>query len=705
MHVSDPLMLFLGSSAAVALATAAAFAMHPSRARHTGILAAALVLSACECILFAASAAALLPEDTLVLQKLRMVVTACIPGAWIFFSLVYARANYRDGLRRWGAPGAVVAALPVAVVAVGWGALIESVNPEEGRAYWTMTPGPPAVLLAVFCILAHVLVLAGLERTLREARGLVRWRIKFVIAGVLVLLAVRIYVDGQFLLQRVLDPARGPLLATGLICGCALLIASLRRAQRGSLDLYVSTDLMFGSAAALVVAAYLVAIGVFAGAGSAGGESGPRWLAAALAIPAFVALVLVLLSDRVRVTLRRSITRHFRRPSFDYRLLWRLFAARTRHAMEPDELARAVTNLVAETFEALSVSLWLLDGKHDLRLCASTTCRADGGLHAPPAAVPEDVVREWSRVTEPVDLDRASAAWSRFVLGWTPSHFAEGGHRYAMPLIAEGRVCGMLTLGDRVHGLAMSSEELDLFQTLAEQTASRVLSLRMSERLLVAKQMEAFQMMSTFLVHDLKNTTSSLSLTLQNLKQHFEDPAFRKDAERSISAGVRKMNDVVARLGALRRGLELQPEDVDVSAWVTETLRHLDAETASRVMWTPKASARWRMDPRQMQGVLLNLVLNARDASAPGTPIEVDAQTEQDAGVLSVRDHGCGMTQEFVAGRLFRPFQTTKKDGMGIGLFQSRTIVEAHGGRMDVESEPGRGTVFRVRIPVGGRTT
>lgn len=68
--------------------------------------------------------------------------------------------------------------------------------------------------------------------------------------------------------------------------------------------------------------------------------------------------------------------------------------------------------------------------------------------------------------------------------------------------------------------------------------------------------------------------------------------------------------------------------------------------------------------------------------------------------ILTVSDNGCGMAPEFLSRSLFRPFQTTKKNGLGIGLFQSKMIVEAHKGKVQVESQPGKGTTFRIILPL-----
>ena len=107
------------------------------------------------------------------------------------------------------------------------------------------------------------------------------------------------------------------------------------------------------------------------------------------------------------------------------------------------------------------------------------------------------------------------------------------------------------------------------------------------------------------------------------------------------------------------------------------------------------------IDREQLQNVVTNLLLNARDAVGRGGQIRVETSQCDGRAVLSVADNGCGMSPEFVRDSLFRPFQTTKKKGLGIGMFQSKIIVEAHRGNIQVESEPGKGTKFGVMLPLG----
>lgn len=664
------------------------------------LLGAGLCLLAIDSVLAATSATALLPEHMIAWQRARMLAASVAPGVWLAFSLVYARTNYREFLRAWRVPLVLLVAGPPLLAVAGWKHLVVGVSMAEDRIYWGLQLGLTSYGLRVAGILGAALIVANLEQTYRESRGTTRWRIKSLLAGVFLMFLLRIFFDGQALLVREWDPALEPVLALGLIAGSLLILRSLYRSPRLQVDLYVSTPMLFGSLTVVLIAAYLLALGVAAHLWRRGGRDAAGLLAAALLVASLALLVVLVMSDRARVTARRFLTRHLQRPAFDYRQLWHDFSERTLRAMSVADVAREASRFASETFEALSVSVWLLDERQHLRLAASTSLpAADPAAPAQDFALPE-AMAAWQRAALPLDLERESGAWADWAREANPAQFPEGGNRFGMPLKAEETVLGLMVLGDRVRGWPLSGEELDLFRILASQTAVRLQTVRMAERLLEAKQWEAFQTMSAFLAHDLKNTASGLSLTLQNLRSYFDDPGFRADAERSIGAGVRKMSELIRRLSSLRQSLDLHVRPMDLTAWTAERLRELDATLEGRLHWVPGPALPVRMDPEPMQAVLVNLVLNARDASSPPAPVEVRTAVHEGWAAVLVTDQGCGMSAEFLEQKLFRPFQTTKKEGMGIGLFQARKVVEAHGGRVDVESAVGQGSTFRVLLPL-----
>jgi signal transduction histidine kinase len=206
--------------------------------------------------------------------------------------------------------------------------------------------------------------------------------------------------------------------------------------------------------------------------------------------------------------------------------------------------------------------------------------------------------------------------------------------------------------------------------------------------------------MSTFLVHDLKNTASALSLTLSNLPAHFDNPEFREDALRTLTKSVGRVKELIARLTLLRRGLELHCSRADLNQVVESALKLAgDAPGITIARQFGPLPSLW-VDVGQIESVMVNLVLNAREAMAGRGEVHIETGLHNGGVHVMVRDGGCGMTAEFMSNSLFRPFKTSKKSGLGIGMFQAKTIVEAHGGKITVRSEPGKGSSFRIWLPL-----
>jgi putative PEP-CTERM system histidine kinase len=278
--------------------------------------------------------------------------------------------------------------------------------------------------------------------------------------------------------------------------------------------------------------------------------------------------------------------------------------------------------------------------------------------------------------------------------------FRKGGNRIFLPLMAGGRWLGCAILADRVNGLPYTIEELDLLKCIGDQVAASLLNSRLTDELMLAKELEAFQTMSAFFVHDLKNASSSLSLTLQNLPVYFDNPEFRRDALQGIANTVSRINLSIGRLSALRNKLELKPVESDLNQLVIETLENLNGMPGVELVKEFKPLPKVVVDREQLQNVVTNLLLNAREAVGTQGQIRVETSQCEGRALLSVVDNGCGMSPNFLRDSLFRPFQTTKKKGLGIGMFQSKMIVEAHRGSIQVESQPGKGTKFGVFLPL-----
>jgi putative PEP-CTERM system histidine kinase len=235
---------------------------------------------------------------------------------------------------------------------------------------------------------------------------------------------------------------------------------------------------------------------------------------------------------------------------------------------------------------------------------------------------------------------------------------------------------------------------------VGDQVAAGLLNAQLSQKLLQAKELEAFQTMSAFFVHDLKNTASTLNLMLQNLPVHFDNPDFREDALRGMAKTCEHINHLIGRLSLLRHDLQIKPVAADLSEVVCAALSNWEGLAGVTLVKHLRPCPATLLDREQIAKVVTNLVLNASEAISQAGEIRLETSQSNGWAVLLVADNGCGMAPEFLSRALFRPFQTTKKKGLGIGMFQSKMIVEAHGGRIEVESEVRKGTTFRVLLPI-----
>jgi putative PEP-CTERM system histidine kinase len=697
----DPAVILAYASAALAGALALAVAWNQRRSIVYWAFVAGMVAFAAESAFFGLAADTVFLERIAFWQKWRLFALSFLPGIWLFFSLSYARGNYRDFIARWRLGLAAAFLLPVLLVVLFREHLIAWVaKTESGRLVCGL--GLAGFALNLLFLLSAVLVLMNLERTYRASIGTMRWRIKFMVSGVGLLFAVRAYSSSQALVLRGLNLSLQTINSCALLVACLLILWSLSRAGHFKVNVYPSHSVLSSSLTALLAGLYFLIVGVLVKVLSFLGSNAAFELKAFLVLIALVLLAALLLSDRIRLLTKRFVSRHLQRPQYDYRAVWRTFTEAIARRVEQPDLCAAIAKLVSDVFQALSVTVWLVnDRKENLTFAASTsTSEAQGALLCLDAADAASVMAGLAAHADPVDLDSSKEIWAVLLRRLHPDSFRKGGNRIGVPLIAAGELMGVMILGDRVAGVPYSLQDFDLLKSVCDQAAANLLNIQLSQRLSQAKQLEAFQAMSAFFVHDLKNTASTLSLTLQNLPLHFNDPNFREDALRGISRTVAHINDLISRLSVLRQEFVIQPVESDLNEVVTEALNRQPEVPGIHLAKELRPLPKVRLDPAQIQKVVTNLVLNASDAVATSGQIRVETSQRNGWVVLTVADNGCGMSPEFIQRSLFRPFQTTKKQGIGIGMFQCKVIVEAHRGRIEVESEVGKGTSFRVLLPL-----
>ena len=634
--------------------------------------------------------------------RLQLIVASFLPALWLLFSLCFARANYAEQISKWKLILLLAFVLPVSMVTLFKDAFFAGQPVLTDASPMLIRIGWSGYVWYLLWVIFAVLILMNLERTFRHATGHMRWQTKFMFLGIGSIFGVHLFTDSQTILFKVVDTGLDFVDFGALLVADILILRSLFRGKPLNVSVHLSHQFLYNSFTVLIVGIYFISVGVLSWLSLRYAWIRNINLIIFLIFAAVIGIASVLLSDRLRLKRKRFISRHFKRPQYEYQMIWEDFTKRTTSVTHTGELCNIIVMMVSETLEILSVSIWLVDEKQErLSFGGSTVFTAaqaeelkfsgQGGAN---------LIRAMVDQTMPVDLVGREDDWGEDLKRTYGLETKESRIRYCVPLNAAGHLIGIMTLSEKVFYAPLTFEESELVKTIADQAAAGLLNLRLSDSLRQAKELEAFQSMSAFFMHDLKNLASKLSLVTQNLPIHMDNPEFRKDALKTISQSVSKINAMSSRLSLLSQKLDLSFEETAlndlVAASVLDVKEYVKATISQNLDTLPSLS----IDREQIHKVLENLLMNAYDALVQDGQITVATSSQDNWAVISIVDNGCGMSKEFMEKYLFRPFQTTKKQGMGIGLYHCKTIVEAHGGRIEVESEEGTGTTFRVLLPL-----
>jgi putative PEP-CTERM system histidine kinase len=221
---------------------------------------------------------------------------------------------------------------------------------------------------------------------------------------------------------------------------------------------------------------------------------------------------------------------------------------------------------------------------------------------------------------------------------------------------------------------------------------------RLAEELAEAREMEAMGRVSSFVLHDLKNLVSTLSMSAENALDNINNPEFQKDILKTLSNTVDKMRGLIRKLSDMPKKAELNLQTVDLVPLIKDTVKPFSNGKTKVGVECPEQLIS-RIDREEIKKVIINLLLNAVEATNGGN-VNVKINTDNSMACITVSDNGCGMSEEYIEKYLFEPFHTTKKKGLGIGLYQCKSVVEAHNGSIKVKSREGAGTDIMVYLPL-----
>lgn len=545
-----------------------------------------------------------------------------------------------------------------------------------------------------------VLGLVLTEQLFRNIPEDSRWSAKPLCLGLVCLFAFDLYIYSQAALFGAFDldafSIRG---AVHALAVPPLLVASLRQSDWRA-QLQVSHRAGFFSAALLLAGAYLLLVSAIGYYVRYFGGSWGRALQLAVLAAATVLLAALLLSGSVRARLRVFIGKNFFAYRYDYREQWLRFTAALSADGSPQEVGpqvgQRVIRALADLVDSQGGLLWLLatdDG--DYEEVAQFNLRPTGGREPSTSPVVELLRRkEWI-----VDVAEARARPERYDGIELPAWASDPTRTWAVvPLLVGESLTGFVVLAPPRAEMTLDWEVRDLLKTASRQAAVFLAQIQATEALLEARKFDAFNRMSAFVVHDLKNIVAQLSLMMKNARRLHDNPEFQQDMLMTVESSLEKMRQLMLQLREGERppgsaaGVALRPIARRLAEQALQRGRELELDAPEDVST--------RGHDERIERVLGHMVQNAFDATPAEGRVWLKLLRDSGSACVEVGDTGLGMTREFVETRLFRPFSSTKSGGMGIGSYESSQYIRELGGRIDVASEPGRGTVITVRLPL-----
>lgn len=606
-------------------------------------------------------------------------------GAWLYALCSIASSKAPRSLRALARAAPILALLALPVLSF-----------LENRGVQVL---PPELLLSRMGLATSLLGLVLLEQIYRNSGEAQRDSLKYFVCGVGALFAYDLFLYSQAELLRGIMAdawsARGAIIAFA----APLTAIAVQRQPQWSLEVFVSRQAVFYTTTFMGVGAYLL---LMAAGGYYVRQFGGNWGRLGQIVffgGALLLLVLLVGSSVLRRRARVFLAKHFYRNKYDYRLEWLRFIS-TLSSGDNEDVRRTAIAAIAQIFSSPAGVLWLADesGARFVPV-AAWPGRLDEveRIEALPASadLPAFLARtQW--IVDVQELARAPDIYGNFVLpDWLS---AERGFRIVSPLLQLDRLMGFVLLYDPPPPFELTYEDRDLLKTVGRHVATQIAQQEADRKLTESRQFEAYNRLTAFMMHDLKNSAAQLRLIVDNYERHRRNPEFIDDAIGTIANAVERMTRLIDQL----RGSS-EPERltrVDLAEAAREAVRRCSVRPPRPVLQACEPAV-VQANPERLTTVIEHVIRNAQDATRADGSVSVAVMHRGGQAQLVVDDTGQGMDAEFVRDRLFRPFDSTKgAKGMGIGAYQVREYIHRLAGNVEVQSSPGQGTRFTISMPV-----
>lgn len=605
-------------------------------------------------------------------------------GMWFSFLLLPSRVQPSQGLFD---PIRILRALALLTLGLGLALnLAQARGTDHDLSRWLMASSLALPLCGLLLV----------EQVFRNLGEDSRWSAKPVCLGLGCIFVFDVYLFAEGLLFGRFDIDTDSLRGAVHALAVPFFYVAARRGSNWMTKLQVSRAAAFYSVTLILAGAYLLfmaAIGYYVR--YFGGTWG-RALQQGLLIAGLAFLGVLIFSGALRSRLKVFVGKHFYSYRYDYREEWLRFTGMLSSKRTPQEMGEMIVRGLAKMVECPAGTLWTLSSpeKSFTQTAQWNTARVE--IREPSSSPMCTFLSEHGWV---IDLDEFRSSPRRYGKLALPTWLLASPNSWlVVPLLAGEDLLGLVVLSRPVTPIKLNWEVLDLLKTAGRQAAGYLAQTQATEALLEARKFDAFNRMSAFVVHDLKNIVTQLSLMLKNAERLHDNREFQKDMLLTVESSLEKMRRLMLQLreGATPTGatlgVELAPILGRLEAQARAQGRTLETQQVGRL------STRGHAD--RLERVLGHLVQNAFDATPPSGRVSVESSRHSGQVKVDICDTGTGMSEDFVRNHLFRPFNSTKHNGMGIGTYESAQYIRELGGSLAVDSRVGEGTRVTVLLPL-----
>ena len=579
---------------------------------------------------------------------------------------------------------------PAATALVGAALLL------QGLVALNMGIGGDSRIVLLTSMAVPVFAIVLVEQFFRNMQEESRWNAKPLCLGLIGTFVFDLYLYSHAVLFQSMDEDAAGIRGAVHALMVPLIWLSISRGRDWVSKFQLSRAAAFHSATLLIAGAYLVLIsGVGYYVRFFGGEWG-RSLQLALTFLALIFLTILMLSGTVRAKLRVLLGKHFFRYRYDYREEWLRFTQTLSAQRSPQEMGQQVVRGLADMLESPAGGLWTRAGSD---VVFSNTARWNMAHEPAPEDMNSPFCEFLVRSGWVINLEEYRNAPQRYGGLVLPAWLLAASQAWLIvPLRVGDELIGFVVLASARASMNVNWEVNDLLKTAGRQAATFLAQMQATEALLEVRKFDAFNRMSAFVVHDLKNIVTQLSLMMKNAKRLHANPEFQQDMLMTVENSLERMRQLMLQLreGATPPGTAFGVNLAAVAQRIASVAqsrgRHLELQLPERLST--------RGHEERLERVLGHIVQNAFDATEPSERVWLKIDQQGSQALVEVGDTGHGMSKEFVRDRLFKPFQTTKQSGMGIGAYESAQYVRELGGTIQVHSEPNLGTRVIVLLPL-----